>query len=79
MRIGDESCCKDCPERNVTADYNCHMHCQRYIRKRVMAELRYRQAMRYLDQKHFMQDVKAVVRRKEEIKRKKQKGKANEK
>lgn len=23
--------CKDCPDRDVTDTYNCHMHCEKYI------------------------------------------------
>ena len=32
--------CKDCKDRNVTADYNCHTHCEKYI-----AFKAYREAM----------------------------------
>jgi hypothetical protein len=79
MRIGDESCCKDCPERIVTEDYNCHMHCQRYIKKRIKDELRYRKVMRYKDQNNFMYEMKSVIRKKEMQKQRAKKGKANEK
>lgn len=23
--------CKDCKDRNVTDDYNCHTHCEKYL------------------------------------------------
>ena len=23
--------CRDCPNRKVTADYNCHSHCKEYL------------------------------------------------
>ena len=23
--------CKDCKDRKVTADYNCHSHCDKYL------------------------------------------------
>lgn len=23
--------CKDCPDRKVTEDYNCHSHCEGYL------------------------------------------------
>ena len=32
-------CCRDCPNRKVTAEYNCHSHCQKYIKARLKRKL----------------------------------------
>lgn len=30
--MSDNKCrCKDCPNRHVTLDYNCHDHCEQYL------------------------------------------------
>lgn len=71
------SCCKGCTKRMVTPEYNCHMHCQEYIKERLKSELKHRRAMRHLDQKYFMYELKTNIRKKAEQMQRKQKGKAN--
>ena len=29
--FGNKCCCKDCPNRHVTIEYNCHDHCEKYL------------------------------------------------
>ena len=73
------SCCKGCTERDVTPEYNCHMHCQRYIKERLKAQLSYKARMRHLNQKYFMHELKAKVKKINEAKKRANVGKANKK
>lgn len=62
--------CKDCPDRRVTRDYNCHSHCERYAEeKRQRAEAKAKED----DERHVsideigrylaIKDVKTKVRK----------------
>lgn len=37
---GKYNCPKDCPDRKVTADYNCHSHCERHLKYQVQQKLK---------------------------------------
>lgn len=64
-----EDQCLNCPERKVTADYNCHTHCKHDIKRRLLAEFRYRKAKRMNDARDFSFAVVKNIRRKEEKER----------
>lgn len=38
MRTKYQAPCKDCPERKVTEDYNCHSHCEKYLEFRKLQD-----------------------------------------
>lgn len=38
--------CKDCKERKVTDDYNCHTHCEKYLAYRAYRELVYEEQVK---------------------------------
>ena len=38
--------CKDCKDRKVTEDYNCHTHCEKYLAYRAYRESIYKERAR---------------------------------
>ena len=58
--------CKGCTKRKVTADYNCHSHCKAYIKRRLLAEFKYRKANRMRDAVRFSYDEMENVRKLDE-------------
>lgn len=52
------SCCKDCKDRKVTADYNCHSHCERYLAETIAHE---KERRRIKTQKDKEKAVNSVV------------------
>lgn len=58
------SSCKNCTKRNVTADYNCHSHCQAYIKEKLTRALAHKKAIRLKEEEKFHIEVLGKINRK---------------
>lgn len=56
-------CPKDCPDRKVTADYNCHSHCERHLKFQIQQRLRRKIGYKLNQQKQAEYDAKHKVRK----------------
>lgn len=56
-------CPKDCPDRKVTADYNCHSHCERHLKFQIQQRLKRKIKGKLAEHKQAEWDAKHKVRR----------------
>lgn len=55
--------CKDCKDRNVTANYNCHSHCEKYKEySNQMGTVR-KQRLKTVDEEQALYESRRAVRR----------------
>lgn len=54
--------CKDCPDRNVTAEFNCHSYCESYARYQSVIRLRRKIRFKQAQQTQAEYEAKHKVR-----------------
>ena len=62
MKLNQWICPPDCPDRKVTADYNCHSHCERFLKFQIQQRLRREIGYKLNQQKQAEWDAKHKIR-----------------
>lgn len=62
--------CKDCPDRRVTEDYNCHTHCEKYAAFREEVEKMRANERKYNDIANYNRRVSGLILKSKKLKQK---------